>query len=178
MERRHFVLLLLLLGTAGNAGCAAVALTVFGSGAGIGASTGSNYLLDSIVYKTFTVPEPGLRVATLRTLKRMAIEVKENQATEAGTTIVGVAGDRTIEIELDRLTERTSRMRVNVKQGWFFRDRASATEIIVQTGRALDDDPKLAHMRSPIPAPRAANPTTAQSTSPKPKPNPQRTESP
>jgi hypothetical protein len=161
MNRRHFVLLLLLLGTAGNAGCAAVALTVFGSGAGIGASTGSNYLLDSIVYKTFTVPEPGLRVATLRTLKRMAIEVKENQATEAGTTIVGVAGDRTIEIELDRMTERTS-----------------ATEIIVQTGRALDDDPKLAHMRSPIPAPRAANPTTAQSTSPKPKPNPQRTESP
>ena len=73
MDRRRFVLLLLLLGTAGNSGCAAMALTVFGSGAGIGAGTGSNYLLDSIVYKTFTVPEPGLRVATLRTLKRMAI---------------------------------------------------------------------------------------------------------
>jgi hypothetical protein len=176
--RRHFVLLLLLLGTAGNAGCAAVALMVLGSGAGIGANTSSNYLLDSIVYKTFTVPEPGLQVATLRTLKRMAIEVKENEATEAGTTIVGVAGDRTVEIELDRLTVKTSRMRVNVKQGWFFRDRASATEIIAQTGRTINDDPKLANMRSPAPAPRAANPTTAQSASPKPTPNPQQTESP
>ena len=176
MDRRRFVLLLLLLGTAGNAGCAAMALTVFGSGAGIGAGTGTNYLLDSIAYKTFTVPEPGLRVATLRTLKRMAMEVKENQATEAGTTIVAVAGDRTVEIELDRLTVKTSRMRVVIKQGWFFRDRASATEIIAQTGRALDDDPKLAKMQSPTPAPRVANPTTAQATSPK--PNPQQTESP
>ena len=178
MKRRHFVLLLLLLGTAGNAGCAALALTVFGSGAGIGAGTGSNYLLDSIVYKTFTVPEPGLRVATLRTLKRMAMEVKENEATEDGTSIVAVAGDRTVEIELDRMTPKTSRMRVVVKQGWFFRDRASATEIIAQTGRALSDDPKLAQMPSPAPAPRAAKPTTAQSALPKPKPNPQQTESP
>ncbi len=178
MKRRLVLLLLLLLGTAGTSGCAALALTVFGSGAGIGAGATSNYLLDSIVYKTFTVPESGLRVATLRTLKRMAIEVKENEATEAGTTIVAVAGDRTVEIELDRLTARTSRMRVNVKQGWFFRDRASATEIIAQTGRTLDDDPQLARAPSPLPAPRAAKPTTVQSASSKPKPNQQVTESP
>lgn len=84
---------------------------------------------------------------------------------------MAVAGDRTVEIELDRLTPKTSRMRVVVKQGWFFRDRTSATEIIAQTRRALDDDPKWAGMPSPIPAPRAANPATAQSTSAKPKPN-------
>jgi hypothetical protein len=48
-----------------------------------------------------------------------------------------------VEIELDRLTRTTSRMRVNVKQGWFFRDRATATEIIVQTERTLDDEPVL-----------------------------------
>ncbi len=151
MKRIHSIVLLLLLGMAGSPGCAAVALTVFGSGAGIGASTSSNYLLDSIVYKTFTVPEQGLRKVTLVTLKRMAIQVKENQATEAGTKIVAVAGDRTIEVELDRLTTRATRMRVVVKRGWFFRDRATATEIIVQTERTLDDQPTLA---------RAAMPTT------------------
>ena len=144
MKRTHLVLLLLLLGMAGSSGCAALALTVFATGAGISTSTSTNYLLDSIAYKTFTIPEQGLRVATLRTLKRMAIEVKENQATEGGRKIVAVASNRTIEIELDRLTARTSRMRVNVKQGWFFRDRASAAEIIVQTERTLEQDPRLA----------------------------------
>ena len=91
---------------------------------------------------------------------------------------MAVAGDRTIEIELDRLTVKTSRMRVVIKQGWFFRDRASATEIIAQTGRTLADDPKLANMQSPAPPRRAANPTTVQATSLKPKPNQQGIEAP
>lgn len=53
------------------------------------------------------------------------------------------AGDRTVDIEIDRITARTSRMRVVVKQGWFFRDRATAGEIIVQTQRMLGNEPLL-----------------------------------
>ena len=155
MKHGHLALLLL-LAMAGSSGCAALALTVFGSGAGISASTSTNYILDSIVYKTFTIPETGVRKATVITLKRMAIKVKENQATEAGTKIVAMAGDRIIEVELDRLTDRTTRMRVNVRKGWFFRDRATATEIITQTGRTLDDNPKLAREAVPTMAARAA----------------------
>ena len=155
MKHGHRVLLLLLV-MAGSSGCAALALSVFGSGAGISASTSTNYILDSIVYKTFTIPETGVRKATVITLKRMAIKVKENQATEAGTKIVAMAGDRIIEVELDRLTARTTRMRVNVRQGWFFRDRATATEIITQTERTLDDNPKLAREAMPTMAARAA----------------------
>lgn len=155
MKRGHLVLLLL-LGMAGSSGCAAVALTLFGVGAGVGTGTGSSYILDSIVYKTFNVSEQGVRKATLITLKRMAIQVKENETTEAGTKIVGVAGDRTIAIEVERLTAKTSRLRVLVKQGWFWRDRATATEIIIQTERTLDDDPKLAREAMPPTAARAA----------------------
>ncbi|OGL03730.1 MAG: hypothetical protein A3I03_01690 [Candidatus Rokubacteria bacterium RIFCSPLOWO2_02_FULL_68_19] len=59
------------------------------------------------------------------------------------------AGDREVEIEVDRLTGKTSRMRVNVKQGWFFKDRATATEIIIQTERTLDDEPVLAREATP-----------------------------
>ena len=155
MKRRDLVLLL--LGAAGNAGCAAVGLTLFGVGAGVGTGTGVSYTLDSIAYKTFTVSEDGLRAATLKSLKRMEIEVKENQATESGRKIVAQAGDREIEIELDRLTAKTSRMRVNAKQGMFFKDRATATEIIVQTERTLDDEPVLARETTPPakPAPAA-----------------------
>jgi len=73
----------------------------------------------------------------------MDIDVEENRPTESGRKIVAVASDRAIEIELDRLTSQTTRMRVNVKQGWFFKDRATATEIIIQTERTLDDEPAL-----------------------------------
>ncbi len=139
---RHLVLpLALLLGTAGSAGCAAVGLTLLGVGAGVSASTGTSYTLDSIAYKTFTASAAELETATLKALTRMDMPVQENQPTEAGRRIAAVAGDRSVEIELDRLTGKTARMRVNVKQGWFFKDRATATEIIVQTARTLEEEP-------------------------------------
>ena len=144
MKRPFLVFPLLLLAVPAGSGCAAIGLTLFGVGAGVSAGTGVSYTLDSIAYKTFTIPEEGLRAATLTTLKRMDIKVKENQPTESGRKIVAQAGDREIEIELDRLTTKTSRMRVNAKQGMFFKDRATATEIIVQTERTLDDEPVLA----------------------------------
>ena len=149
MKRRFIVLpLLLLMATAGS-GCAAIALTLLGTGAGVGAGTGVSYTLDSIAYKTFTASEEGLRASTLKTLKRMDMQVKEDQPAETGRKIVAQAGDREIEIELDRLTAKTSRMRVNVKQGWFFKDRATAAEIIVQTERTLDDEPAMAREATP-----------------------------
>lgn len=121
-------------------GCAALGVTLFGVGAGVTAGTGVSYTLDSIAYKTFTTPLKDLQAATLKTLQQMDITVKENQPTASGRKIVAVAGDRTIDIELDQLTAKTSRMRVNVKQGLFFKDRATATEIIVQTERTLEDE--------------------------------------
>ncbi len=136
----------------GAPGCAAVGLTLFGVGAGVSAGTGVSYSLDSIAYKTFTAPEERLRAAMLKTMKRMDIEVKENQATESGRKIVAVAADRTIEIELERLTSQTTRMRVNAKQGTFFKDRATATEIIIQTERALDEEPVRARAATPASA--------------------------
>ena len=150
MKRAYLVLLVLLLAAAGSSGCAAVGLTLFGVGAGLSANTGTSYILDSTSYKTFAASEEGLRAATLKTLKRMDIKVEADQATESGRTIVAAAGDRTIEIELDRLTTRTSRMRVVTKRGWFFRDRATTEEIIIQTEQTLDNESLLARKASPM----------------------------
>jgi len=127
----------------GAQGCAAIGLTFLGVGAGVAGGTSVSYTLDSVAYKTFTAPLASLEGATLKTLRRMDIKVNENYPTESGKKLVAVAGDRDIEIELDKLTSRTSRMRVNAKHGWFFKDRATATEIIVQTDRTLDDEPVL-----------------------------------
>lgn len=129
---------LLALAVAGLGGCAGVGLALFGVGAGISGGTGVNYTLDSVAYKTFAASEPELRAATLRTLKRMAIDVTENEATDTGRQITATAGDRTVDIELDRITSKTSRMRVNVKKNWILRDRATAGEIIVQTEKTLE----------------------------------------
>ena len=86
----------------------------------------------------------------------MDMEVKENQPTDSGRKIVAQAGDRTIEIELDRVTSQTTRMRVNAKQGMFFKDRATAAEIIIQTERRLDDEPVLGREATPPSAAPAA----------------------
>ena len=150
MKRAYLGFLVLLLAAAGSSGCAAVGLTLFGVGAGLSANTGTSYILDSTSYKTFAASEEGLRAATLKTLKRMDIKVEADQVTESGRTIVAAAGDRTIEIELDRLTARTSRMRVVTKRGWFFRDRATTEEIIIQTEQTLDNEPLLARKASPM----------------------------
>ncbi len=155
MTRRPILLLPLLLGVALSAGCAAVGLTLLGVGAGISAGTGTSYTLDSIVYKTFTASEEGLDTATRKTLARLDMPVTENQPTDSGRRIVAAAGDRTVEIEIDRLTTKTSRMRVNVKQGWFFKDRATATEIIIQTERTLEAEPPPVRAVTPSGKPTA-----------------------
>lgn len=138
--RQTLAAAMLVLAVASLAGCAAVGLTLFGVGAGISGGTGVNYTLDSVAYKTFATSEPELRAATVKTLKRMAIPITENAATESGRQITAAAGDRTVDIEVDRITAKTSRMRVNVKKGWFLRDRATAGEAIVQTERTLDHE--------------------------------------
>jgi hypothetical protein len=144
MSGRTIGAVLVVLGALGSQGCAGIGLALFGVGAGISGGTGVSYTLDSIAYKTFAASETELRAATLQTFKRMAIEVTETQKTESGTDITATAGDRTVEVEIDRITARTSRMRVVVKKGWFLRDRATAGEIIVQTADTLDSKSGLA----------------------------------
>ena len=140
-----WVVLLAVVSLLGNSGCASVGLTLFGVGSGVSGGTGVSHILDSVAYKTFTTPIESLQDATLVTLEGMDIEVTdievlEEEATETGRKIMALAGDRTIEIELDRLTPKASRMRVNAKRGLILRDRATAAEIITQTERTLDKE--------------------------------------
>jgi len=144
MSGRTIGAVLMILGALGSQGCAGVGLALFGVGAGVSGGTGVSYTLDSIAYKTFAASDADLRAATIQTFKRMAIEVTETQKTETGTDITATAGDRTVEVEIDRITPKTSRMRVVVKKGWFLRDRATAGEIIVQTADTLDNKSALA----------------------------------
>jgi Protein of unknown function (DUF3568) len=141
MAAAHSILLVIsLLGVVVvTNGCGAAGLTMLGVGAGTAAGTGTSYTLDGIAYRTFTASLEDVRRATATSLRRMDMRVKTDQATESGRSIVALAADRTVAIELEKLTSRATRMRVTAKQTAIFRDRATAGEIIAQTERALDD---------------------------------------
>lgn len=118
-------------------GCAAVALTAGGIAAGVGV----NYTMSGIAYKTLIAPIPETRLATLKTLNLMEVNVTQDEVTEEGWQITGNAADREIDIELEKLTATTTRMRVTVDKGHtFLKDRATATEIVAQSVQRLEKD--------------------------------------
>jgi hypothetical protein len=118
-------------------GCAAVGMTLFGVGAGVATGTSVSYTLDGIAYRTFTAPISQVEGATRTALDRMGIKIEGTSKTEQGKAIKAVSNDRQIEIELEMVSPKTTRIRTVARQGIFFKDRATATEIIMQTERVL-----------------------------------------
>ena len=124
-------------------GCAAIAVTAGGIAAGVGV----NQTLSGIAYKTVVAPIKNTRLATLKTLNRMEVDIKKDEATKEGWQITATAADRNIDIELERLTPTTTRMRVTVDKGnVFLKDRATATEIIAQAVQRLEQDQRTAQI--------------------------------
>ena len=130
-------------------GCAAAALSVVGAGAGVGMGTGVEHELNGIAYKTFATPIDAVHHATRATLARLAMPITADARTQEGWKLSASAAERTIDIELERLTPRTTRLRVVADKGGLFgKDSATSTEIILQTAQTLQDDPtgaKAAH---------------------------------
>ncbi len=121
-------------------GCAAVALTVLSVGAGVATGTSVSYTLDGVAYRTFTAPLPQVETATRTALDKMGIKVEATAKTEQGKAIKAIGNERDIEVDLEMVTAKTTRIRTVAKQGVFFKDRATATEIILQTEKVLDMD--------------------------------------
>lgn len=122
-------------------GCAVVGLGVIGVAAGAGMSAGVDHTLNGIVYKTFSAPLNNVRFATLKTFDRMGMPLTADEKIDTGWKLSATATDRTIDVDLQKLTETTTRMRVVANQGQiFFKDASTATEIIAQTAQTLDND--------------------------------------
>jgi hypothetical protein len=135
---RQVVPVLGLLSVLQLSGCVAAAFTA----GGVAGGAGVNHTLSGIVYKTFTTPVKELRVATLKTLNRMQMKVSSDKQAEFGWQINATAFDRTINIELERLTPVTTRMRVDTSKDTFFKDSATSTEIILQTAQVVENGNK------------------------------------
>jgi hypothetical protein len=113
-------------------GCDPISLTAMG----VGAAYGVQHTLTGISYRTFTVPLPKVRSAVMSAFDRMDITVGSKEKIENGERLTAHASDREIEVELEAITAKTTRMRSTAKNG-LFRDAATATEIILQTERVL-----------------------------------------
>ncbi len=132
----------LLAGATLLAGCEAIAVTTLGVAAGVGGGTAVSYTLDGIAYKTFTAPIPKVQRATLAALRKMDLKVEPPELSQngGGPTIMATGNQRLIAIELEPISPRTTRIRVVAKDGIFFKDKATATEIIYQVADALEED--------------------------------------
>ena len=111
-------------------GCAAAALSI----AGMAGSAGLDHTLDGIVTRTYAAPVAGTRLATLQTLKRMGMAVEKNEKQDVGWVIKAKAAERTIEIDLEPLSNQTTRARVVVSRAdfVFIKDSSTSDEIVDQ----------------------------------------------
>ena len=116
-------------------GCAAAALSVVGMAGG----AGLDHTLNGIVYRTFAAPVAGTRLATLQTLKRMGMTVEKSEKKDKAWIINAKAAERKIEIELEALSPKTTRMRVVVSRASFIfiKDSSTGNEIIDRTETEL-----------------------------------------
>lgn len=95
------------------------------------------HTMNGVAYRTFTAPLAAVKAASLDSLGLMGIRVDEHETTEENELIYGSANRRTVELELEPISPRATRLRVVARDGGLFYDSATATEIVLQTERAL-----------------------------------------
>ena len=114
-------------------GCATLGMSILGAGAGMIADRSVDHILKSTASKTFPVPLEEARAAMLYSITQMELVVGSFDRTETGYAVHGLANNRRVEIELEQLSAQVTRMRVDVKRNFFWRDRATADSIVEQT---------------------------------------------
>ena len=115
------------------AGCEPLALSIVGAGAG----AALRYTVDGVAYRTFTASAAEVKQASLAALERMGIAFQSFDRFEHGELIYARAENRLIEIEIEPISPRATRMRIAAKNGGWLYDTATANEIVAQTERGL-----------------------------------------
>jgi len=105
--------------------------------AGAGATSAIGHSINGTAYRTFAYPLHQVKAASMESLAAMGIEVDGLLTTEDGEAIVGSASRRKVEIELERITAKATRIKVIARNGGLLYDGSTAAEIVVQTEKAL-----------------------------------------
>jgi hypothetical protein len=125
---------LILLPCLALAACQPVALALLGAGA----TSTVRYNLDGIASRTFTASAQTVKTASLAALERMGIKLDTASTTDTSELIYARAARRDIEIEVEPISARATRLRVTARDDTsIFYDTATALEIVQQTEKLL-----------------------------------------
>jgi len=139
----RFLALVVLAMTA--SGCAALALpaigtSVMGNAAGGAAKAGVERTMSGAMYRTFSAPLADVRDAVRQSFRDREIQISEDDLLiGGGAKIKGEALHRHITVRLEPVTPALTRLKLVVRHGLFGRDPATASELIEQTVRALEE---------------------------------------
>jgi len=133
-----------LLALGGPVGCDTAMYPVGNDGTGLPANSGVERSFSGVTMKTFAAPLGTVATAALQSLNYMDIGLTEVRKDVQTWDISAAAGTRMVDIHLEAISPKTTLMRVTVDQGdSFFKDGATATEIVLQTADALHERPNL-----------------------------------
>ena len=139
----RFLALVILAMTA--SGCAALALpaigtSVMGNAAGGAAKAGVERTMSGAMYRTFSAPLADVRDAVRQSFRDREIQISEDDLLiGGGAKIKGEALHRHITVRLEPVTPALTRLKLVVRHGLIGRDPATASELIEQTVRALEE---------------------------------------
>jgi hypothetical protein len=117
-------------------GCALIPFA--GAAAVSGGAAGVNYSFTNVAYKTISYPVADVEAALHESLKKMNIKEMKREAGEGIVSITAVTSYLDISIDLEKVTPSVTNIKVNARRGVFFKDKATATEIIVQVQENLE----------------------------------------
>ena len=141
MTARLVTIALILAALFALPGCAAVALSAVGPAA----EFGFDHALSDSTAKTYTASLNHMRLAALKSLSRMEMDVTRDEGDAEEWEIEAEATDSTIVVELRALTAKTTRVEVSAGDIIpFFQDDATAEEVVAQMSEALDRDLQVA----------------------------------
>ncbi len=94
--------------------------------------------MTNVAYKTVSFPIATVEASLKRALKKMGIGGGERKSTDGVVTIKTKTEKLVIEITLEKVTPKTTRIKVDAREGLVLKDKATATEIISQTEKSLE----------------------------------------
>ena len=139
----------MLLASALLAGCAVIGgETIAMSALNAGAPTVVSHSMSGAAYRTFSVAATEVKVAALSALGRMGFEVKAMRVEKNGEVIEAETQERRIEVGVEPISAKATRLRVVAKAGVFSYDTATAAEIVVQTEKSINAREAVTAQRS------------------------------
>ena len=114
-------------------GCAALAISALGAGAGIGIP----YVLTDCADRTLNFSFEQVNRATPPILKKMDIDMVKQSSIKNGKRILASANELDITIDMEQVTSKATRVTVNAKKNPLLKDKATAEEIINQLEKSL-----------------------------------------